>query len=113
MHEEIEVETEETSPKPTSSKPEPIFVSEGDRQKAEIANLRRLISAQQITILQLQLNDAVRRNTELTQAANQLQADLSKKYGVDLVQMYDIRSEDGMLIPRNMTVSNLQRMIGG
>jgi hypothetical protein len=105
MTEEQEVTpTEETVAAP------PTQVSTEDLRELEVVNLRKLVSAQQIAILQHQLEDAVRRNTEATRQANITQMEIAKKYGIDL-STHEIRATDGLIMPRSAAAANLQRML--
>jgi hypothetical protein len=120
MAELTDEETENTDEQPaaenskpeTPKKKEPIFVSSEDLLRAETANQRKLIAAQQITILQMQINDAVRRSDEATQEVNALQKELGEKYEVDF-STHDIRSSDGMVIPKNPATAAFTRRLMG
>ena len=99
-------------PKKAEKPQGPIFVSSEDLLRAETANQRKLIAAQQITILQMQINDAVRRSDEAAQEVNALQKELGEKYEVDF-STHDIRPSDGMVIPKNPATAAFTRRLMG
>jgi hypothetical protein len=103
--------TDEEQKESTEQEPAgPIVVTLNDRQRAEILNLRKLVASQQLALIQAQLNDAVRRNDEITRELLNLRAELEQKYGINL-QTHDIRQSDGIVIPK-MNGPAVQRMLG-
>jgi len=101
----------EEPPRPEPPKG-PVYVSPEDMLRVETTNQRKLIAAQQITILQLQLQDAVKRSQDAMREQSNLQVELEQKYGVDF-NTHDVRPGDGMVVPKNMAAAGLQqRMMG-
>lgn len=110
---EEEPPKEEATAKPKKpEKKEPIIVSSEDLLRAENANQRKLIAAQQLTILQMQINEAMQRSQEASLEVNALQEELGEKYGVDF-STHDIRPSDGMVIPKNPATAAFTRRLMG
>jgi len=80
--------------------------------RAENLNQRKLIAAQQITILQMQLQDAVRRSQDIEQEIGAMRQELEQKYSTDF-NLNDIRPSDGRIVPKNpASAAFTQRMMG-
>jgi hypothetical protein len=105
-------EEPEEEPKKAEKPKEPIYVSKEDLLRAETANQRKLIAAQQLTILQMQINDAMRRSQEASQEVSELQKELGEKYNVNF-DLCDIRPNDGMVIPKNPATAAFTRRLMG
>lgn len=110
--EDAEKTAEEAKPEQPAIPKGPVFISSEDRLRAENLNQKKLIAAQQISILQLQLQDAVRRSQDIEQDMARLQVELEKKYEVNF-NTHDIRPGDGMVVPKNPAAAAFtQRMMG-
>lgn len=77
----------------------PIFISREDRLEAENLHLRAIMLAQKEAMAQMQVLNIQKERLEAQAALMKLQAQISKKYGIDLATN-EIRSEDGLVVPR-------------
>lgn len=84
----------------------PIFISREDRLEAENLHLRAIMLAQKEAMAQMQVLNIQKERLEAQAALMKLQAQISKKYMVNLAT-HEIRSEDGLVVPRAPVAQSL------